>query len=547
MINCIKATTALASLLALTSLHANAVPIESRDKPFNEYSWVTTHNSYEKINQNGKELPQQLKDGVRGFMLDIYFKPQYKLREDQVRVCHKESFCYGTLLNQLKNEFVPFLRDNPHEIITFFLESKVSAIQLQAVFDAVPELAKYSFNPENFSGKEWPTLREMADKNNRLVILSADRNITRNYHIGGNKISVLYDHHWMVENHWETLGKSASNLEREHDWSCPTRNPSLPLNTKKVDPATQKEWSRLFLMNQFHSWTSTMPDSAAYDNNLTYLMRRVNNCGLTPNFFGINHYKSGETERYTNALNNGGIYFYEDTNANKAQDAVCVIPTALGKVNLKANGCENDEAKSLTLSGVKKGTRITLSDDADGSRDDDYMVIDVKRDIGIKEHVLVPSFESDYDNSAYRAIFVRKNGLNGKMSRIVIDRDTHYYPGNQIGFYQGGNATQDRICYLPSDSYNYISLTRKPRPFGCDNDQIRSAKIFKAKAGTVIWLGGDPNGNGDQGASTITVLKDINFPVIISSVSKNETTPYVDVKNINGNFDGKVSAIKVVP
>lgn len=547
MINSIKATTALASLLALNSLPANAVPIDSRDKPFNEYSWVTTHNSYEKINQNLKEIPQQLKDGVRGFMLDIYFKPLYSTPEENVRVCHKESFCYGTLLNQLKNEFVPFLRYNPKEVITFFLESKVKADQLQAVFDAVPELANYSFNPKNFSGKEWPTLKEMADINNRLVIMTADTGLTKDYTVGGKTISVLYDNYWMVENHWETLGEVALNIESTHNWSCPTRNGNLPLSTKKVNSSTGKEWSRLFLMNQFHSWTSTAPDSAAYDNNLTYLMRRVDNCGVTPNFIGVNNYKSGEVDRYTNALNNGGLYFFEDVNANKAQDAVCVVPTTPGNVNLKANGCENDEAKSMILSGVKKGTRITLFDNPDGNRDDDYITIDVKRDIAINERVLIPNFESDIDNRTYRAVYVRKNGINGKLSKIVIDRSTQFYPGSLIGFYEGNNAGENRVCYLPSNTYNYISLARTPRPFGCKNDEIRSAKIFKAKAGTTLWLGGNPNGNGDQGATAITVLQDINFPVIIPSFTRSYKTAYINVVNVRKGFDGKVSAIKVDP
>jgi hypothetical protein len=62
----------VAAVCASVTLGAHAALVDSRDKPFNEYSWVTTHNSYEKINQNLKEMPAQLKDGVRGFMIDIY-------------------------------------------------------------------------------------------------------------------------------------------------------------------------------------------------------------------------------------------------------------------------------------------------------------------------------------------------------------------------------------------------------------------------------------------------------------------------------------------
>jgi hypothetical protein len=48
---------AVASVLTLVALPVKAIPIDSRDKPFDEYSWITTHNSYEKINQNLTKCP----------------------------------------------------------------------------------------------------------------------------------------------------------------------------------------------------------------------------------------------------------------------------------------------------------------------------------------------------------------------------------------------------------------------------------------------------------------------------------------------------------
>lgn len=539
MNNRITATTALASLLALTALPATAVPIDSRDKPFNQYSWVTTHNSYEKINQNGKELPQQLKDGVRGFMLDIYFKSQYTKPEDKIRVCHKDLACYGTLINQLKNEFVPFLRNNPNEVVTIFLESYVEFPQLKAVFDAVPELAEYSFDPKNFSGKEWPTLKEMADKNNRLVFMTASTKIVGDYPIGNKKITVLYDNDWMVENRWDTLGAVAVPLASAHNWSCPSRNDALPLKTQKVNQRTGKEWSRLFLMNQFHHWTSLTNDSAGFDNNLTYLLRRVDNCEVTPNFIGVNHYSSGEVERYTNALNNGGIYFYEGANADKKQDAVCVIPTKPGVVDMKGNGCENDEAQSLTLSGVSKGTRITLYDSPSGSTQDDHLIIDVKRDIGLNERVVLPNFQTNYSWSSFDTIYNRNNGLNGKISRITIGKTPTDFSDSSIAFYEGGNGTQNLDCVVPFASHHVVKM--KNNSFGCSNDEIKSAKIVKAKAGASLSLYGHPDGKNDQGVTTIEILKDIKSPLNIPSFNTSFTNEYVRVVNYHHGIDGKIS------
>lgn len=533
------------SLLSLATTHLQANPIAGANKPFNEYSWVTTHNSYEKINQNLAEMPRQLSDGVRGFMLDLYVDHN-KRGAERIKVCHKrEPACYGPLFNQLRNEFIPFLRGNPSEVVTIFLENYVKREDLQQVLDALPELADYSFNPDNFSTTRWPTLREMARNNNRLILLADSRDISGNYRVNGKTISVLYDQDWIVQNHWSTLGAVASNIEKAHNWSCPTRWNNLPLNTPRVAESTKKEWPRLFLMNQFHTATSTLPDSAKYDNNLTYLLRRADHCGVTPNFVGVNNYRSGEVNRYTRALSHGGIYLYENTNADKAQDAVCVFPANRGVVNRKANGCENDEAKSMNLSGIAAGTRITLFDHPNGNRNDDYMTIDVKRDIPVTARVLVPNFESDRDTPDYRAIFVRNNGLNGKVSRITIDGDRTSYPGDLVGFYEGNGASQNRVCYIPTNATNRFNL--KTHRFGCRNDEIRSAKIFKAKAGTSIWMGGNPNGSANQGATQITVLRDIEFPVIIPSFNRSFQNQYIKVVHTGSNIDGKISFAHVNP
>ena len=106
-------------LTFLMTSHAIADPFAQKDLPFDQLSWVTTHNSYEKINQNLQEIPQQLKDGVRGFMLDLYHDDTYAHR-DAIRVCHKK-ICYGSFANQLGNEFLPFLHGNRNEIVTLFL------------------------------------------------------------------------------------------------------------------------------------------------------------------------------------------------------------------------------------------------------------------------------------------------------------------------------------------------------------------------------------------------------------------------------------------
>ncbi|EKN46600.1 MULTISPECIES: hypothetical protein [Pseudomonas syringae group] len=135
------ATLTGASMLSLSFMQAHAAGLSDGSKPFDQYHWVTTHNSYEKINQNLKEMPQQLSDGVRGFMLDLYTDHKQK-GFNRIIVCHKSLACYGPWGNHLKNEFIPFLKANPAEVVTLFLESYVTRDDLQQVFASVPELAE---------------------------------------------------------------------------------------------------------------------------------------------------------------------------------------------------------------------------------------------------------------------------------------------------------------------------------------------------------------------------------------------------------------------
>ncbi|MEB0039164.1 MULTISPECIES: hypothetical protein [unclassified Pseudomonas] len=523
--------------LALTA-HAN-VPFAINDKSFDQYSWVTTHNSYEKINQNLAELPRQLRDGVRGFMLDLYVNDTNKAAE-VIKVCHKTIACYGAWSNQLKNEFIPFLKDNPSEVVTLFLETYVERKHLQTVFETIPELAHYSFNPDNFSGSNWPTLSEMAKNNNRLILLTDRAHVSGDYTVNGKTITVLYESDWVVSNHWSTLGMTTLS----HDWSCPARNPNLPISTAKVNQATGKgSWNRLFLMNQFHGGTSTIFDSAAKDNNLTYLARRVETCGKTPNFIGINNYQNGDTTPYAKALSEGGIYFWEENNADRKQDAVCVVPRGKTTLSLPTRGCENDEARSLSLSGMAKGTRITVSDSKDGNQNDDYTVINLKRDIGINERVVIPTFDADYNNNTYYVVNYRNNGLDGKVSRIVVDESTSDSLRPIMMMYEGNNISQNRVCTVPlnvSDSFNM-----KTHKHGCRNDEVRSLKLFKATKGSSLVFAGNPNGSHNQGVTEISILKDIDFPVRINSFDTSFTNEYVRVVHRGNKIDGKISHTQV--
>lgn len=534
----LSATVLGGALFSIVAFTVQANPFTYLDKPFDQYHWVTTHNSYEKVHQNLAEMPRQLKDGVRGFMLDLHPYAHVDPAE-QIRVCHKQIACYGPFSKQLKNEFLPFLKSNPSEVVTIFLETYVERERLQTVFNTLPELADYSFNPANFAANNWPTIGQMAAKNNRLILFTDRKSVSGNYTVNGKTITVLYDQDWIVQNHWGTLGLTRFS----HDWSCPTRWDDLPLNTKTVAASTDKSWNRLFLMNQFHAGFSDPVDSADNDNNLTSLVRREANCQRKPNFIAINNYRSGDAAPYAKALTEGGIYFWERNNADRsanAADAVCVLPRGPHTLRLPSQGCENDEARSLSLSGIAKGTRITVYDDDSGSRADDYSIIDVKRDIGINERVVVGSFEVNRDNNDYRIFHNRNNGLDGKVSRIEVTTTPPDFSDASIALFGKNNASLTLDCTVPFNKVTNMKMGRT-NPYGCANDKASSAKIIKAKAGTNFTLTGHPEGEFSQGRTLVTIKRDIHLPVIVPSFEKSFENADIRVEVSNGTKDGKIS------
>ncbi|KAF4382430.1 hypothetical protein G4B88_011382 [Cannabis sativa] len=155
--------------------------------PFNRYSWLTTHNAFAKLGQKSQtgtpivssmnqqdSITSQLNDGVRGLMLDMY-----DFRND-IWLCH--SFggqCYNftafqPAINVLK-EVETFLQSNPTEIVTIIIEDYVTSPKgLTKVFDAAG-LRKYWFPlsrmPKN--GRDWPTVDDMIQKNQRLVVFTS--------------------------------------------------------------------------------------------------------------------------------------------------------------------------------------------------------------------------------------------------------------------------------------------------------------------------------------------------------------------------------------
>lgn len=109
----------------------------------------------------------------------------------------------------------------------------------------------------------------------------------------------------------------------------------------------------------------------------------------------------------------GIIVFYEGNNGT--QNIVQTVEDIPGQ-NFRP--VQNDEIRSLKLYGVRAGCVIKVYDSPDGSTNDDFCIIEVKK---VSPEYTVNTFERSYEDDTVVVAFIRNNGLDGKVSRIRID------------------------------------------------------------------------------------------------------------------------------
>ncbi|XP_026394584.1 PI-PLC X domain-containing protein At5g67130-like isoform X1 [Papaver somniferum] len=254
--------------------------------PFNKYTWLTTHNSFALLGQKSQtgsniitpenqqdSITSQLNNGVRGLMLDMYDF------NNDIWLCH--SFggkCYNftafqPAINVLK-EIQVFLDANPSEIITIFIEDYVASPQgLTKVFDAAG-LRKYWFPvsrmPKN--GEDWPTVDDMVQKNQRLVVFTSK---------SAKEASEGIAHEWryVVENQYGDGGLKAG--------SCPNRAESSPMSTK----------TRSLVLQNYFPDNPDLVQACKY--NSAPLISMLKTCGeaagnRVPNFIAVDFYKRSD-------------------------------------------------------------------------------------------------------------------------------------------------------------------------------------------------------------------------------------------------------------
>lgn len=116
-----------------------------------------------------------------------------------------------------------------------------------------------------------------------------------------------------------------------------------------------------------------------------------------------------------------------------------------------------------------------------------------------------------------------------------------------VYFYEKNNAdeTGDSTCVVPVGKNVEFSLPNR----GCENDEIRSAKLRGIPKGTRLTVFDSSSGSGEDDRTYIDVKRDIGLNennIIIGSFEKSMETDAVKVTRVRNNgLDGKVSRIKI--
>ncbi|MFJ8937441.1 phospholipase [Streptomyces sp. NPDC102365] len=294
----------------LTPVTSPTSPMPSAgQRTLDQVTFLTSHNAYANgvdggfappfvnlVPNQSRGISQQLADGVRGFMLDIH------QTSDGAILCHNSCTLVSrpVALNVDLQRMVDFLRQNPNDVVTVFLEDYVDPGVLRGELARVNGLADVLYRPDRTGVRVngWPKVADLIAANDRLLIFTDhSRSADESAGLTRDSFGVMYQREWTVENYW-SMGSGLGSS----DWSCYSRwydaNTNVPLT------ATAPPFRPLFVMNHFRD--AAIASTATTDN--TKLTDRAQRfcqpaARKKPNFLAVDRYDLGSPASAVATLN----------------------------------------------------------------------------------------------------------------------------------------------------------------------------------------------------------------------------------------------------
>lgn len=289
--------------------------VELCDRRYDEVAYPSTHNSMSAADEEGWFLADQptgvlgqLDAGIRVFLIDSWpgqrtqrkgviassedsraasraearevygpnvFESAMRLRDAssltptgpvEPYLCHAQCELGATKWEPLMAKVKDWMDKHPREVVTFFIQDEVPPADAAKVFEDAG-LLPFVFTPER--GKPWPTLEEMIDSGDRLVVLAENK--------GGGA-----SYPWLLQG-FDWVQDTPYDAKRQADFSCKLLRGSPE--------------SPLFLVNHWLNRPQSRISDATRVNAANVLGPRLDRCrkerGMLPNYVSVDYFDRG--------------------------------------------------------------------------------------------------------------------------------------------------------------------------------------------------------------------------------------------------------------
>jgi len=296
------------------------------DRRLNEVAFATSHNSMSGAdiatwmfpNQN-KSIPGQLEDGVRGFLIDVHYgipvgdriktildnevnsmaKYEEALGKEAVVAAMRirdrmvgepsgekdvylgHGFCElgATKFVDMLTEMREFLVMHPGEVVIIAIQDEgVTPADVAKCFERSGLINLVYKGPVV---KPWPTLREMVESDQRVLVLA--------------------------ENHWEGVPWYHGAFEVCQETPYKFEKPEDMSNKPGRGGSGASGGSLLLMNNWIETTPAPLPSNAEIVNSYDFLLKRARACkkerGMMPNLIAVDFYKTGDLMRVVDAMN----------------------------------------------------------------------------------------------------------------------------------------------------------------------------------------------------------------------------------------------------